>query len=84
MNGPNKSITVDDLAGYLGEYDVVFFKGGLIEVAFVRRFVGNDVQLVNMETLGCPTYNELVRNKNFMCATELDEDPQTCASHMNQ
>lgn len=81
VSGPEKDITLEDLAEFLERYDVVFFKGGIIEVAFVRRFVGDDTRLVNLETLGCPNYDQLISNPSFMGITELESDPQTCATH---
>lgn len=78
-------INLEDMAQFLERYDVVFFKGGIIEVAFIKRFVDDDILLVNMETLGCPAYDQLVRNLEFLKVTELAEDNiQSCQDHVGQ
>lgn len=81
VSGPAAEITLEDLANFLDNYDIVFFKGGIVEVGFIRRFVGDDLRLINMEKLGCPNYDQLVNNNDFLEATTLDLDPQTCVDH---
>lgn len=63
VSGPISDITLEDMANFLERYEIVFFKGGIVEVAFIRRFVGDDQRLINMENLGCPNYDQLITNK---------------------
>ena len=84
ISGPQKFTTLDKLGRFLSQYDVIFFKGGLIEPAFVRRFVNKDIIIVNLESLGCPKYDTLLRNSDFKEAADLQSDPLTCVNHQDQ
>jgi len=72
VDGPKEYVTIEALAEALQPYDVLFFKGGIVEVAFVRKFVSSSMRLIDLELLGCPNYNALIDNQEFLQAVEMD------------
>ena len=66
LSGPENGVTLDVLADNLKKYDIIFFKGGIVEVGFIRRFVSDSLKLINLERLGCPNYDALIRNPRFV------------------
>jgi len=53
-----------------------------VEVAFVRKFVNNTTRLIDLEPLGCPNYDALIENKEFLEAVDMDQnDLEACRDH---
>ena len=82
VDGPKEFVTIETLAEAIRQYDVVFFKGGIVEVAFVRKFVNDTIRLIDLELLGCPNYNALIDNPEFLEAVQMEgSNLEACEEH---
>lgn len=64
------------------KYSTLFFKGGMIEVALVEYFTsGNPRVLIDLEDLGCPTFNAIFENRAFQSETYDYQTVPVCDRH---